>query len=31
MKKCVVVSDSFKGTVSSSEICDIARRVIPLY
>ena len=29
MKKCVVVSDSFKGTVSSSEICTIAQRVIP--
>ncbi|BFL39162.1 glycerate kinase [Agathobaculum massiliense] len=24
MKKCVVVSDSFKGTLSSSEICGIA-------
>ena len=29
MKKCVVVSDSFKGTVSSHEICEIAQRVIP--
>ena len=29
MKKCVVVSDSFKGTVSSREICKIAQRVIP--
>ena len=29
MKKCVVVSDSFKGTVSSREICSIAQRVIP--
>ena len=29
MKKCVVVSDSFKGTVSSGEICAIAQRVIP--
>ena len=29
MKKCVVVSDSFKGTVSSREICAIAQRVIP--
>lgn len=29
MKKCVVVSDSFKGTVSSCEICAIAQRVIP--
>ena len=24
MKKCIVVSDSFKGTLSSSEICSIA-------
>ena len=29
MKKCVVVSDSFKGTVSSREICAIAQQVIP--
>ena len=29
MKKCIVVSDSFKGTLSSSEICEIAQRVIP--
>ena len=29
MKKCGVVSDSFKGTVSSREICEIAQRVIP--
>ena len=29
MKKCVVVSDSFKGTVSSRDICAIAQRVIP--
>ncbi|MCI7624123.1 MAG: glycerate kinase [Clostridiales bacterium] len=29
MKKCVVVSDSFKETVSSREICEIAQRVIP--
>ena len=29
MKKCVVVSDSFKGTFSSREICEIAQRVIP--
>ena len=29
MKKCVVVSDSFKGNVSSREICEIAQRVIP--
>ena len=25
MKKCVVISDSFKGTLSSAEICEIAR------
>lgn len=29
MKKCVVVSDSFKGTISSREICAIAQQVIP--
>ena len=29
MKKCLVVSDSFKGPVSSREICAIAQRVIP--
>ena len=29
MKKCVVVSDSFKGTVSSRDICAIAQQVIP--
>jgi len=29
MKKCVVVSDSFKGTLSSMEICRIARETIP--
>lgn len=29
MKKCVVVSDSFKGTVSSREICAIAQQVMP--
>lgn len=31
MKKCIVVSDSFKGTLSSVEICGIARRVIPTF
>ena len=25
MKKCIVISDSFKGSLSSEEICDIAR------
>lgn len=29
MRKCIVVSDSFKGTLSSREICAIAREVIP--
>ena len=29
MKKCIVISDSFKGTLSSLEICDIARQSIP--
>ena len=24
MKKCIVVSDSFKGTLSSQEICTLA-------
>ena len=28
MKKCIVVSDSFKGTLSSLDICAAARRVI---
>ena len=28
MRKCIVASDSFKGTLSSTEICGIARRVI---
>ena len=26
MKQCIVISDSFKGTLSSQEICAIARR-----
>ncbi len=29
MQKCIVISDSFKGTLSSREICDIARNTIP--
>jgi len=29
MKKCVVVSDSFKGSLSSGEIGRLARDVIP--
>ena len=28
MKKCVVISDSFKGTLSSLEICQIAHSAI---
>ena len=31
MKKCIVISDSFKGTLSSLEICGIARRSIPKF
>lgn len=26
MKKCIVISDSFKGTLSSQDICDIAEK-----
>ena len=26
MKKCVVISDSFKGSLSSEEICEIAKQ-----
>jgi len=29
MKKCIVISDSFKGTLSSREICAIARASVP--
>lgn len=29
MKKCIVISDSFKGTLSSREICGIARESVP--
>lgn len=29
MKKCIVISDSFKGTLSSLEICKIARDSVP--
>ena len=28
MKKCVVISDSFKGTLSSVQICEIAKKAI---
>ena len=31
MKKCIVISDSFKGTLSSLEICTIARKSIPRF
>lgn len=31
MKKCIVISDSFKGTLSSLEICSIAQQSIPLF
>ena len=31
MKKCIVISDSFKGTLSSLEICDIARQSVPRF
>lgn len=27
MRKCIVVSDSFKGTLSSLRICELARGV----
>lgn len=31
MKKCIMISDSFKGTLSSLEICEIAKTTIPQY
>ena len=31
MKKCIVISDSFKGTLSSLEICRIAQQSIPKF
>lgn len=31
MKKCIVISDSFKGTLSSLEICQIARQSVPRF
>ena len=31
MKKCIVISDSFKGTLSSLEICDNARQSVPRF
>ncbi len=29
MKKCIVISDSFKGSLTSREICAIARELVP--
>lgn len=31
MKKCIIISDSFKGTLSSSEICEIAEERLAHY
>lgn len=31
MNKCIVISDSFKGTLSSLEICHIAQQSIPSF
>lgn len=31
MKKCIVVSDSFKGTLSSQEICTLAAQRLEAY
>ena len=31
MKKCIVISDSFKGTLSTLDICTIAREVFPAH
>lgn len=31
MKKCIIISDSFKGTLSSMEICEVARQSIPRF
>lgn len=31
MKRCIMISDSFKGTLSSSEICEIASQCLPRY
>lgn len=31
MEKCIVISDSFKGTLSSLEICAIARESVPRF
>ena len=31
MKKCVMISDSFKGSLSSSDICAIARESVETF
>lgn len=31
MKKCVIISDSFKGTLTSLDICNLARQSIPRF
>ncbi len=31
MKKCIVISDSFKGTISSLEICRMAKQSVPKF
>ncbi len=31
MKKCIVISDSFKGTLSSLDVCQIARQSVPRF
>ena len=31
MKKCIVISDSFKGSLPSRDICAIAHERIPLF
>lgn len=31
MKKCILVPDSFKGTISSAEVCSIMARAIQIY
>lgn len=31
MKKCIVISDSFKGTISSLDICRVANKSIPAF
>lgn len=31
MKKCIIVSDSFKGTLSSLDICEIAKVSVPVF